>query len=117
GDGRRGDTALGLAVAGLVSEAVNTVEVQRRHVNQGAVAVQSQRAVARAVDQDRAERVAVYVAIVGEHARSGHGELGVFRCGVAVVVGRHWRVIDRRHGDGRRGDTALGLAVAGLVGE
>ena len=101
GDGDRGHAALGLAVAGLVGETVCAVEVQRGHVNQRAVGIERECAVSRAVHQQRAQRVAINVGVVGEHPRSADCQLGVFGRGV-IVVGRHRRVVDRRngHGDG-----------------
>ena len=47
------------AVVGLVGEAVRAVVVGGRRVGERAVGVQRQRAVRRAADQDRRQRVAV----------------------------------------------------------
>ena len=66
-----GDVAVEAAVVGLVGEAVAAVVVGVGRVGEGAVGVQSQRAVGRAADEHRAQRIAVHIAVVAEHAGSG----------------------------------------------
>src|SRR5207247_2682468 len=68
GDAHRGDARVGLAVIGLVGEAVGAVVVGRRDVAEAAVAVQCQAAVCGLAHQHRAQGVAVHVAVVDQHA-------------------------------------------------
>src|SRR5213075_1653144 len=114
--------AVGLTVVGFVSETVRTVVVQRRGVAETAVAIQTQCAVGRAVHEDRGDRIAIDVAVVGQHARGNDGEGRVFRCGVGVVghdgAGGAGRIVHRSDGDGDGGiGGAVGLTVVGFVSE
>src|SRR5439155_9567827 len=65
GDGHGGDARVGLAVVGLVGEAVGAVVVGRRRVAEAAVAVQGQAAVGGLAQQDGGQRVAFQAAVVG----------------------------------------------------
>src|SRR5204863_254711 len=80
-----------------------------------------QRAVGRAVDQDRDEDVAINVAVVGQHAGGSYRQCGVFRCGVAVIgndgAGGAGRIVDRSDGDADGGGSTVGLTVVGFVSE
>src|SRR2546425_317984 len=98
GDGDRGDTGVGLAVVGLVGEAVGTVVVGRRGVTETAVAVQGQAAMRGLADQHRAQSVAVHITVIGEHAAGGHVQGGVFG-GAVVVVDGDGRVVGTCDGD------------------
>src|SRR3989442_14147295 len=73
GDGGVGG-AVGLTVVGFVSEAVRPVVIEGRGVAETAVAVQAQCAVSRAVDEDRGERIAIDIGVVGQHTRGSHCE-------------------------------------------
>src|SRR6185369_12364047 len=122
GDGDRGiGRAVGQAVVGFVSETIRTVVVERRGVGEAAVAVQTQYAVGGAVHEDRGERIAIDVAVIGEHTRGADCESGVFGCGVGVIghdgAGGARRVVDRSDGDGHSGRIAVQLQVAGLISE
>src|SRR5207245_6996366 len=91
-------------------------------VSETTVAVQVQCAVSRAAHQDSGERVAIDIGVVGQHARGGHCEGRVFRCGVRVIshnaAGGAGRIVDRGDGDGDGSvGGAVGLAVVGLVSE
>src|SRR5439155_26043094 len=90
--------------------------VGRRGVTEAAVAVQGQTAMRGLADQNRAQGVAVHVAVVGQHARRRDVQDGVFGRGV-TVVDRHRRVVGACDRDGHRGDAAVGLAVIGFVSE
>src|SRR5207249_2667527 len=87
-----------------------------RRVAETAVAVQGQGAGGGLADQERAQAVAVHVAVVGEHTSGGHVQGDVFGRGVAVVDG-HRRVVHGCDGDVDGGDARVGLAVVGLVSE
>src|SRR6185369_5187625 len=115
GDGGIG-WAVGLVVVGFVSEAVRTVVVQRWRIAEAAIAVQTQCAVGRAVDEDRGERIAIDVGVIGQNARGVHCESRVFGCGVGVIghdaAGSAGRIVHRSNGDGDGGiGWAVGLAV------
>src|SRR5213594_76509 len=103
GDVDGGGSAVGLAVVGFVSEAVRTVVVQRRDIGETPVVVQGQAAVDRIADHDGGQRIAIDVAVVGQHAGGDHSQGRVFRRGVAVIghyrAGSTGRIVDRRHGD------------------
>src|SRR5437870_3439796 len=104
GDGDGGNAGVGLAVVGVVSEAVEAVVVGRRGVTETAVAVQGQAAMRGLADQHRAQSVAVDIAVVGQHAGGGDVQSGVFGRNVAVVDGRR-RVVCACDGDDHCGDT------------
>src|SRR5439155_100298 len=116
GDAHGGDARVGLAVIGLVGEAVGAVVVGRRDVAEAAVAVQRQAAVCGLAHQHRTQGVAVHVAVVDQHAGRGHVQGRVFSRGVAVVDS-HRRVVHACDGDAHRGNARVGLAVISLVGE
>src|SRR5262245_64273664 len=111
-----GDAGVGLAVVGVVSEAVGAGVVGRRGVGEAAVAVQAQTAVRGLAHQHRVQGVAVDIGVVGEHAWGTDVQGGVFGGGVAVID-RHRRVVDAGDGDHDGGDAGVSLAVVGLVGE
>src|SRR5439155_25439655 len=97
------------------------VVIERRRVGETAVAVQVQRAVSRAGDEDRGERIAIDIGVVGQHARSGNRESRVFGCGVRVIGrdagGGARRVGDRGVGDGAGGGGgAVGVGGIGRDG-
>src|SRR6185437_12801908 len=100
GDGHGGGGAEGGAVAGVVGEGVGAVEVGGGGVGEGAVGVDGGGAVRRGGHRRRrnAERVAVGVAVVAEHAGRGNRQRRVLGRGV-VVVPRGGRIVDRRDGD------------------
>src|SRR2546422_810404 len=83
GDPGCGEGSVGLTVVAFVREAVGTVVVERRGIGETAVAVQGEGAVRRAADQDRGQRVAIDVAVVGQDTGGADRESGVFRRGVA----------------------------------
>src|SRR2546426_12765422 len=58
---------------GCVTEVVRSDVVERRGVEEAAVAVECQGAVSRAAELDRGEDVAIDVAVVGQHAGGSHG--------------------------------------------
>src|SRR5262245_5203938 len=111
-----GDAGVGLAVVGVVSEAVGAVVVGRRGVGEAAVAVQAQAAVRGLAHQHRVQGIAIRIAVVGQHAGGGYVQSGVFGRAVAVVD-RHRCVVDAGDGDHDGGDAGVGLTVVGLVSE
>src|SRR5207247_709894 len=70
GDGGVGG-AVNLAVVGFVSEAVRAVVIERRGVSTTVPYTPLFRSVGRAGDEDRGERIAINIGVVGQHARSG----------------------------------------------
>src|SRR6185369_5181366 len=121
GDVDGGGGTVGLAVVGFVSEAVRTIVVERRGVAEAAVAVECQGAVSGAADLDSGERIAINVAVIGQHTRCVHREGGVFGRGVTVVgddrAGSAGRIVDRSDGDADGGGGTVGLAIVGFVSE
>src|SRR2546426_1049167 len=83
------------------------VVIEGRGVSETAVAVQVQRAVSGAGDEDRGERIAIDVGVIGQHARGNDRESRVFGCRVTVVghdaAGAARRIVDRGDGDGDGG--------------
>src|SRR6185312_16059688 len=103
-------------IVGLVGEAVRAVVVGGWRVRERAVGIERHRAVLRGVDQNRSQRIAVDVGVVGQHTAGRNDERRVFIGGVAVVDGRG-RVVDRVDRDRHGGDVAVGRSVVGLVGK
>src|SRR5262249_32643518 len=99
-DADGGDVAVGAAVLGLVAGAVGAVVVRGRRVGEGAVGVERQAAVGRTADQDRAERIPVDVAVVGEHVAA---DRRIFVRRRRVVLGDRG-VVDRGDVDADGGD-------------
>ena len=67
-------------------------------------------------EEERDQRIAIHVGVVGEHAGGGHEERRVFRRGEGIVD-RHRPVVDRSHSDGDRGQAAVGRAVIRHISE
>ena len=105
--------AAAVAIADRVAEAVRAAVVRRRRIGDGAAGIADGRAVRRQADTAHRERVAVRIAVVGEH---GDRQRGVFR-GRPGIGDRDRLIVDRRHGDRHRRDVRVGFAVVGLVGE
>ncbi len=78
GDVDRGHVRIQRPVVELVSEAVGAVPVGIRRVGEAAVRVQDEAAMRGAGNQDRLQRIALGVVIVGLHARRGHVQRTVF---------------------------------------
>src|SRR5207248_2616147 len=84
GDGS--DVGVGLAVVGLVGEAVGAGVIGGRGVGEAAVGVERETAVAGAAYHHRRQGVPVHVRVVAEHAGGRHRE-GDVRAGPVGVVG------------------------------
>src|SRR6185437_16307891 len=106
----------GRAVVGLVGEAVRAVVVGVRGVGERPIGVQCHGVMLRGGDQNRGQRIAIDVGVVGQHAAGRDDERGVFIGRVAVVDGRR-RIVDRVDRDRHGGDVAVVGSVVGLVGE
>ncbi len=77
-----------VAVAGLVDEGDRAGKAGVWRVGEGAVGIEVQRAVCRAGDLDRRERVVVRICVVGEHAGSIYRKVRVLIRGVGVGLRR-----------------------------
>ena len=104
------------AVAGAVSERIRAVVVRGGGVDEAAVAVEQKQTVARAADDRSCERVAVIIAVVGQHAGGGDGQRSVFVSCVSIVQGNR-RVTDRTNREIDGGRRRSVDAIGGLVGE
>ena len=119
-DGHRGPVARPLAVGEAVGEAVGAREAGIRRIGEGAVRVDQNGAVAGVPEQRGVERIAVGVAVVGQHVEGGRAALAG---GVHVgdrrdgVIDRVRGVVDRGHRDADRRGGATPLAVGEAVGE
>ena len=108
-DGRR--IGVRVAVIGLEGEAVSAVEIGRRHVTVAAVAVEGQRAVGGTGDLGEGQCGAL-----GVRRGSGAGEGGVLIAN-GRAVGSHWRRIEGRDHHLRRGrGERRGARLRGLHG-
>ena len=124
-DGERHDHRVRVAtipVTDAVGEAVGATEVERWHIVERPVGVRHDRPADRPVDENDREPIPIDVDVVGEQARSGDDEGGVFVRGV-YLSGRHGDVVgggdDDRHG-GRCGKQhtvtrGVGEAVGAVV--
>ena len=104
---RRRDPAA--AVRDLVGEAVGAVVVGIRRVGEGPVGVEHQRAMRRAGQQHRAQRVAVRVAVVAQHPGRGHRQHPVLGHRIGIRP-RDRLAVERgidRHGHGCGGHPAV----------
>src|SRR5207247_1450919 len=108
-------------VVWFVREEGRNVVARRSAVQESPVVMQGQAAVGRIADHDGGERIAIDVAVVGQHAGGDHSQGRVFRGGVAVIghnrAGSTRRIVDRCHGDVDGGGSAVGLTVVGFVSE
>src|SRR5437899_2071693 len=71
---------------------------------------------ARAGDENGRQRIAVRIGIIGEYARCGNRQSGVFIGAVEIVVGNR-EIVDRIDGDVHGGDVAVQETVVRLVTE
>src|SRR5262249_44419759 len=111
-----GEGAVGLAVVGLVGEAVGAGVVGHRGVGEAAVGVKGETAMGGLTGQDGVQGGAIDITVVAEHADGGHAERGVFGGGITVVDGDR-RVVHISDGEGDGGEGGIDQTVIGLVGE
>src|ERR1035441_5426943 len=115
-DGNSGEIAVGGAVVCAVGERVAAVVVGGREVSEAAIGVEIQHSMTDVTYEHRGQRVALYIRVVGEDARSRDGQRDVFQRGICVGH-RDRGVIHRSDVDGNRGEIAVGSAVVGAIGE
>src|ERR1019366_9392139 len=113
-DGDRGEIAVGGAVVCAVGERVAAVVVGGREVGEAAIGVEIQHSMTDVTHENRSQRVAVHIRVVGENAgRSGNNERHVFERGVSVVLGDgrviHGNDDDRHFAGGRSGAIENGV--------
>src|SRR5207247_8130173 len=108
-------------VVWFVREEGRNVVARRSAVQESPVVMQGQAAVGRIADHDGGERIAIDVAVVGQHAGGDHSQGRVFRGGVAVIghnrAGSTRRIRSEERRVGKEGGSAGGLTVDGYGSE
>src|SRR5665213_3263220 len=110
----RGEITVGGAVVGAVGESVAAVVVGGGEVSEATVGVEIQHSMTDVTYENRGQRVAFHIRVVGENARSRDGQLDVFKSRVSIIVG-DGRVIHRNDGDRHRAGGRSGAIGNGVV--
>src|SRR5665213_1662111 len=113
-DGDRGEIAIGGAVVGAVGEGVAAVVVGGGEVSETTVGVEIQHSMTDVTYENRGQRVAFHIRVVGENARSRDGQLDVFKSRVSIIVG-DGRVVHGNDDDRHRAGGQSGAIGNGVV--